>query len=283
MYNLIVENKAGERLELTHNSNYVVVDINGLNPPEAIINATRSAGADGSVFNSAFVDNRTIIITLAINEPAEKNRIALYRYFSSKNPVRLYYSNGTRNVYIDGFVKGVPIDFFAKKQTFQVTIFCPNPFFNVDSDSVVDFSLVRGLFEFPFSVEDNDPIEFGEILTESETNIINYGDTDSGAVFVIRAKGSLTNPVIYNAGTGEYFGLTISLSQGDEIRINTKKKQKSAILIRSGVKTSVVGNMTSGSTWLQLAAGDNLFTISAATNPENMSVYCIQTTQYEGV
>ena len=84
MFTLIAENKYGEQLELTHSEAYVITNIDGIDPPEAVINSTRNAGADGSVFNSAYVDNRVITITLAINAPAELNRINLYKYFKSK-------------------------------------------------------------------------------------------------------------------------------------------------------------------------------------------------------
>ena len=53
MFTLIAENKYGQQLELTHNSAYEVIEIDGLDPPDAIINTTRNANADGSVFNSS--------------------------------------------------------------------------------------------------------------------------------------------------------------------------------------------------------------------------------------
>ena len=116
MYTLIAQNKYGQQIELTHNEAYVIESIEGIDPPEAVINTTRNANADGSVFNSSYVDNRQIIITLAINGPAEVNRINLYKYFKTKYPVRLYYQNKTRDVYIDGYVKSIQIKFFNKKQ-----------------------------------------------------------------------------------------------------------------------------------------------------------------------
>ena len=281
MYSLTIENKYGQTMELTHNSRYVITNIDGLNPPDAIINTTRNANADGSVFNSSYVNNRTIIITIAINEPAQQNRIALYKYFKAKYPVRLYYKNSDRDVYIDGYVKNVPIDFFAQKQIFQVTIFCPDPFFKVNTNSLIDFSTIQKLFQFPFSIET--PISFGEILIENERNIYNAGDVDTGAIFVIRAKGSVTNPTIYNVDRNERFSLNITLSAGDEVQINTKQKQKSVVLISQGTTTNIVGNVASGSTWLQLSAGDNIFTTGAAARPENMETYCILTDLFEGV
>ena len=103
MYTLIAENQYGQQVELTHNDAYSIKSVLGLDPPDGIINTTRNAGMDGSVYNSSYMDNRTITITLAINYPAEINRINLYKYFKIKFPVTLRYKNGSRDVWIQGF------------------------------------------------------------------------------------------------------------------------------------------------------------------------------------
>ena len=413
MYTLIAQNKYGQQLELTHNEAYVIESIEGLDPPDAVINTIKNANADGSVFNSSYVDNRQIIITLAINAPAEYNRIQLYKYFKNKYPIRLYYRNNTRNVYIDGYCKNIQIEFFNQKQIAQITMICPEPFFNGSVNGIVDFSSVKPLFEFPFSVEEsgnllevtatdtttsgitftvNDDgtitadgtasanaylvlgsvdliggqtyalngcptgggastyrlywqgvsgnfdegsgttytpqsdgtvnirivvyngatvdnlefkpmvrvssieddtymeygvppglIEFGEILIETEKDIINSGDVETGVEIYLRARGPLTNPTIYNVDTNEYFKLNLSMVKGDVVYINTKKKQKTVQFISEGVTTNIIGQLISGSTWFTLNPGDNLFTTTAQTNPENLDAYCVITDQFEGV
>ena len=281
MFTLIAQNKYGQQLELTHNDAYVISSIEGIDPPEGVINTTRNANADGSVYNSSYVNNRTIIITLAINEFAEDNRLNLYRYFKPKYPVRLFYKNSSRNVYIDGFVKKFTIEFFAMKQIAQITIFCPDPFFKGVDDTITDFSTVVAGFEFPFSI--SEPIPFGEIELEQEKDVINNGDVETGAVFVLRARGAVTNPTIYNTETNEYFTLLLIMQEGDEIQINTNKKKKSVYKISNGVKTNIIGLLKNGSTWFQLNPADNLFTTTATANPENLDSYCIVTDQFEGV
>lgn len=283
MFTLTAQNKYGQRLKLTDNEAYVITDIVGLDPPDGVINTTRNANADGSVYNSAYVNDRTVIITLAINEEAEENRINLYKYFKPKYPVRLFYQNSRRNVYIDGYVKSFTVGFFAQKQVAQITIFCPNPFFNGSKNTITDFSSIVRSFEFPFCVEEDDPIIFGEIVAETEKNVINGGDVETGAKFVLHARGALSTPSLYRVDTGEYFTLNISMRTGDEIHINTIKKQKSVVLISQGVTTNIIGSLKSGSTWFQLSPADNIFTTDAATNPENLDVYCVVTDQFEGV
>lgn len=271
-------------MELTHNDAYVIESIEGLDPPEAVINTTRNANADGSVYNSAYVNNRQIIITLAINGPAEANRINLYKYFKNKYPVRLYYQNNTRDVYIDGYCKNIQIEFFNKKQIAQITIVCPEPFFNGSSNTVIDFSSVTSGFEFPFSIEDPPgEIAFSTINLEEEKDLVNTGDVETGFSIYLKARGPVTNPTIYNSETNEYIKLNITMAEGDVIFINTRTKQKTIQLTSNGVTTNIIGNLVNGSTWFTLTPGDNLFIITAEGTPENLDSYAVITEQFEGV
>ena len=281
MYTFSVKNKYGDTMEITNNDRYVIEDITGIDPPDSTINTTRNANADGSVYNSSYMNNRQIIITLAINTPAEDNRLLLYKYFKSKYGIRLYYTNDTRDVYIDGFVQKINVSFFNKKQIAQITVVCPDPMFNARADEIVDFSSTQDLFKFPFTI--NTPIPFGAIEVEQEVNIRNTGDVESGFIFNIHAIGAMSTPKLVNADTLEFFQVNKELAAGDEIIINTKKKQKSVTLISSGVETSLIGYIESGSTWLSLDPGDNTFIVTATSNPENMMCYATLTEQYEGV
>lgn len=281
MYTLKVRNQYGETLELTHNEGYVITDITGIDPPDAVINTTRNAGTDGSNYNGAYVDNRTIIITMAINSPAEDNRIQLYRYFKMKNQVRLFYKNATRDVYIDGYVQHINVSYFEKKQIAQITIFCPNPFFMDINDNMTEFNAIDSLFEFPFEIVT--PIPFSEITTGEEINVRNYGDVATGMEIKLIVSGTVTNPVMYDVLTNEYFKILRTFSTGDVVIINTNKKSKNVTLTSGGVTTSIVGNIASGSTWLQIDPGDNIYQITADSNPENIIAFCSTVTQYEGV
>lgn len=417
MYTLIAENKYGQQLELTDNEAYVITSIEGLDPPDATINTTRNANADGSVFNSSYINDRQIIITLAINYPAEENRINLYTYFKTKMPITLFYENETRDVSISGYVQNFSVDFFAKKQVAQITIQCPKPLFSDVTENSQTLSQVASLFEFPFSIPtgknllcntmatqtiggvtfnvntdgtitasgtasdytwgayvnqsftlpsgsyilsgcplggssttyrlqlfagdpsspsltvndygsgasftlnaattvsvrmlikgsinnlkfapmvrlstdedatyqsyyaDNNGIEFSAI-EENNITVINGGDVETGAIINIHALGVVSNPIIYNVETSEYFGLIVDMAEGDDIIINTKQKEKEVILISNGVQTNLIGSVKSGSTWLQLIPGTSEFTMTAEGQPENIYATFTITNLYEGV
>ena len=282
MYSLSVENPYGEKMELTHNANYTISNIDGIDPPDADINTTRNAGEDGSIYNSAYINPRTITITLAINYPAESNRINLYRYFKSKFPVTLYYENETRKVYIKGYVQTMQISFFGKKQTAQIVINCPKPLFNGQDEDVQEFAGINPVFEFPFALEEaGEP--FSEIELDQEKVVVNNGDIETGVLIRIHAIGAIVNPKIYNTGTNEHIFINYTLRAGDDITINTMRGEKSITLRRDGAETGIIGAFVIGSAWIQLAPGDNVFAVAADSGLENMVVTMTIIDQFEGV
>nr|DAR83127.1 MAG TPA: tail protein [Caudoviricetes sp.] len=282
MYTLIAENKYGEQLEITNNPRYVITDIDGLYPPEGVINTTQVANMDGSVFNSSHINDRVITITMAINGPAEANRLLLYRYFKTKYPVRFCYKNGVRDVYIDGYVSKFSVEYFEKKQTAQIEISCPMTLFRAVKESVTEFANIENMFVFPFAIEVAG-IPFSEIALGEQKTIINGGDVETGVIIKLNALGTVLNPKIYNVDTSDRMTLSVEMQAGDEITINTRKKEKSITLLRDGVQTNIVGKLDAGSTWFNLIPGDNIFTYEADEFPEHLQCIFIINNQFEGV
>lgn len=281
MFTFSLQNKYGQQVELTHSDKWTVKSIEGLDPPDAVLNMSKDAGVDGSVFNSAFADNRQIIVTLAINSEAENNRIELYRYVKTKQEIRVLYQNGTRNVYIDGYIKSMHVGFFEMKQVAQITIICPDPYFKDSDSEEIELASQNRMFEFPFSIEE--PIPFSEIISILDTQVDNPGDVETGVVIRMKARGTVTNPIIYNKN-GDYFKLNITMTAEQEIVISTIKKQKSVTLIDTeGTKTNVVGKIAQGSDWLTLDPADNYISVGADSGAVYIDTWIQLTALYEGV
>ena len=282
MFNLIVEDKNKNQLYLTGNPAYVITNIDGFDPPEATINTSKNAGADGSLFNSAYANERQITITMVINAPVEQNRINLYKWFKTKFPVKLTYETESRNVYIEGFVQSIQVGYFEKKQTAHIVVLCPKPYLNGSEINEQIFSNIDPLFEFPFSIP-AEGVPFSEVLLYVEKSILNFGDIVTGVLIKINALGTIENPKIYNVETREHMILNTNLLRGDVVEINTRFGEKSITLIRDGVESSIVGSLEDGSSWFQLEVGDNVFTLNADSGIENMFVSFTVIDQYEGV
>ena len=193
----------------------------------------------------------------------------------------MYYSNSSRHVFIDGYVKDVDVGYFNKKQTIQIVILCPKPMFNAVGEDIQDFISIESLFEFPFSIEE--PAPFSEILTFVEKSILNKGDVDTGVFITIRAIGRVVNPKIYNLDNNDHMFIDQTMGEGDVITINTRQGEKAITLISNGVTTNIIGKLVNGSRWFTLIPGDNLFTVGADALGENMMVTFSVLDQFEGV
>lgn len=284
MYSLILENQLGNRIELTHSTEYSILDIQGLNPPSATINTSDVSLFDGAKFNSAKVNMRSINISIAINKEAEKNRIELFKVARTKQPIRLYYANGRRDVYVEGYVESFEIDYFAMKQSAAISILCPEPYFKAANELIEEVNLIIGAFHFPFAIEKEAPMPFsyyGEIF---EINVENVGDIACGISIEIHASGQVTNPKIFNRETREFFGLTFVMKEGDVAYINTQKGKKEVKLLREGKYINIFNSIAKGSTWLQLETGDNVLTYEGdGSSTDYMAVRFIHHPLYEGV
>lgn len=282
MYQCWIENEYGERLELTNNKNYTVYQIDGLNPPDAIINTTPVANFDGSRFNSSRTNERNIVIYLTIEGDCETNRINLYRYVRTKRYVKFYYKNSARDVYAEGYVENMQIAIFGMKQSVQISILCPQPFFKAVDTSIVDFSTIVPLFVFPFAYEEAGA-PFSELEINAQKSIINNGDVINGVIIKIKAAGAALNPTIYNLTQNQYFKLNIEMAEGDELTINTNKSHKEITLLHDGEESNVINDMDIGSEWFQLLSGDNIFTYGADEFPQNLTCTFIHADEFEGV
>jgi hypothetical protein len=278
MFKLIAQNPDGAQLDFSATRNYQISNIDGMGPPDAIIATSKNAMTDGGIYDSAKLDTRTIVITLAINQPAEVNRINLYKWFRSRYPVRLYYSNDARNVYIDGYTQNVNISMFAKKQVAQVTILCPGSAL-LDSEE-------RNIYICTEST-------WGQYPAYSGT-INNPGDMECGATFLLQTTADCNDIAIHNRTRVERIRFErLSMTATKVLALNTRRGELSARLYatmydytdRPYLYTDVLplANYPNAS-WPQLDPGDNDISISC----NRMTQVVIQThvifrPQFEGV
>lgn len=282
MYALKSVNDRGDALTLTDTPNYTLYKIDGLTPPKATINSSVNTTTDGSKINSVRLENRNIVIYLKIEGDAEKNRIELYKYFPVKRAVTLYYTNGTRDVFIKGVIESNEIAIFEPKQVAQISIICEKPYFAEIDELITVFGDVVPLFEFPFSIP-AEGIEFSIIERNARRNIINTGEVESGIIIELFAFGEVVNPVIYDAMTREHIALKFTMQQSDKIIINTNTGEKTITLIRNGEESNVLGYMRPDSVFLMLQPGDNVYTYECESGGTNLQLTFTSSILYSGV
>lgn len=300
MFTASIENVNNEILTLTgKETDYQIISILGLNPPNAQINVSTIAGLDGAKFNSSKLDTRQIVITLKINGDVETNRQTLYKYFSTKEWCKFYYQNTNRNVYINCYVQTFECDLFSNSETAQISLLCPNPYFNDMETIIDDISKVVSAFVFPFafgSVGATNPyatilpgtdnaIPFSTIEVDRITDIYNNSSAETGLIIEITFNNDVNVVELRNTETGETFTISYNFLDKDKVTINTNKGEKSITLLREGVSYNLFTAIQSGSTFFQLTVGDNFFSYTADSGASDSYVNIVykHNTVYRGV
>lgn len=298
---ITVTNDIGESLKMELSrpelSGFVVMSIKGLGPDKATINVSEISTTDGSIFNSARVSSRNIVISLRFlwKPSIEEVRHLSYKYFPLKKKITLLIETDNRLAEIEGYVESNEPDIFSNEEGSDISVVCPNPFFrDASGESSVTFGGIEPMFEFPFSNESlvDALIELSAIRTQIERTIVYEGDADAGVTMHIRANGpvdgitiyDLTKQVTMKIDTDIIETLTGSgIVDGDEIVICTITGKKSATLIREGNSTDILNAIDKDSTWFKISKGLNTFAYATVEGRNNMELEIRNDILYEGV
>ena len=253
-------NQLNQELKLYDNTNYALTSVDGILPPKANVNTAALATKDGSVFNSARLNNRNVVLTVYPLGAIETNRMALYSFFKAKKPVRLYLATKSRSAYVDGWVESVSGSLFDQKEKLQVSVICPDPWLKAVTPVVQAF----------------------DALTHAAT-VTNNSDDETGFVCEFTASGAVTNLTLTNATNGQSLTLTYELVSGDKVILNTQRGEKSIRLIRGGAETNLLNHVNVSSDWIALAIGANAMSFSCDSGTANLSATLTLQPIYEGV
>lgn len=306
IYSIVVTNYLGDRIKLELGkpdvSGFLIKSITGLGPAKANVNTTEVSTNDGSLFNSARLSQRNIVLDMVFintvyGESIEDLRQKSYKYFPLKKSVELTIETDNRYVKTTGYVESNEPNIFSSQEGTQISIICPDPYFysaRKDGNNVTNFYSIDPMFEFPFSNESLDEplLVFGEIQIKTEGVITYHGDSEIGVMIYIHAIGPATNINIYNTETREVMRINtekISSLTGkgivasDDIVINTAKGEKSITLIREGVSYNILNCLDKNTDWFMLAKGDNIFAFTADSGVTNLQFRVENKVIYEGV
>ena len=139
-----------------------------------------------------------------------------------------------------------------------------NPYLTSPNKVISKLASIVDSFHFPFSSLEEPELTFGYFNVDHMVEVNNTGDVPTGLIFEIMAFQSITNPIIYNYRTAEWFGLTVTMEAGDIIEINTEVGNKTVKLLREGVESNYINKIRStynntSLTWLQLETGSQAF------------------------
>jgi hypothetical protein len=286
-------------LAFPEKSGFAIQQISGLGPVKATINTADFSTMDGSIYNSARISARNIVMTLIFldNPNVETMRQLSYKYFPIKKRIKLVIETDNRLAEIYGYVESNEPVIFSQRETTQISIICPNPYFyssGLEGEQLTIFSGFEKRFQFPWSNESvtEKLIETGVILKNQTQTVYYQGDGDVGINIEMVAMGSIGNITIANLTTGEVMILDSAKLEsltgsaivlGDELYISTIKGQKSIILLRNGEYINIINCLDKDVSWFQLVKGDNVFHFDADEGVANLAFRIKNKIIYEGV
>ena len=274
----------GDVLPLVNNK-YFSFTADGLTVANTSLSSNVVGGVDGDSVNNVQAQPRGIILYLEIKSgvDVEEAKREILKVVKLKQYGALIWEYKQRTVTISGIVESVEMPRFTNKSIMQISLYCSKPFWE-DVNYIV--SQISEAVDLHYFTENNadmlyfpaDGIAFGEIDTIRTKNFYNSGDVAVGLEITIVALDTVTNPIIYDQN-GNYFGIgyeeesainnpnlgsaafsrPFKMKTGDIVVITTHKGNKTVTF--NGV--SVLDLVKPRSTWLQLATGDNTFSINS--------------------
>ena len=262
----------GERLPLATNDLFELTHVDGMTKADTSIASSTIGGADGDIVNNVQANARPIVIDLRIKNgvDVEEAKRAVLQVVKIKQRGTLEWTQNNRKITITGVVESVDMPRWTNAVTLQITMYCSQPFWEDAAFVVQQINEAIDLHYFIDSTSDmlyftDEGMPLGEYNTIRTKSFYNNGDVAVGMEISIVAFDTVTNPIIYD-GHGNYFGVghgdgtkRVQMKAGDNVVITTHKGNKDIRLNGQ----SILPKLRPQSTWLQLEAGDNQFTINS--------------------
>lgn len=262
----------GDRLPLANNNLFILRHVDGMTAAATSIASNAGGGADGEEVNNVRTNARPLVMDLRVREgvEVEEAKRAILRVVKLKQTGTLEWTHHGRTVTLSGVVEAIDMPRWSEEVTMQITMFCGQPYWEDAAFIVQQISEAIDLHHFTERVDGmlyfpEDGIPLGEYDTLRTKEFHNSGDVAVGMEISIVAFATVTNPIIYD-GNGRFFGVgygdgakRVRLQAGDNVVITTHKGKK-AIKLNG---RNIISKLRPQSTWLQLEAGDNVFTINS--------------------
>jgi hypothetical protein len=272
-------------LEITKDTPFKLISIDGIDSAEFQLNLASNAQSDGSTVNSKRIIKRPIAIVADFKgENKEIERKNLISFFNPKNVgvLIINYSGVERSIEYEIESFNSRINNIHDPLTFAVDLICPNPFWLELLESKEEIALWKGDFEFDLEITD-EGIEMEHREPSLIVNTINEGDVECGMRIEFKALATLTNPSLLNVNTGEFIKVNKGMVAGEIISVSTYFGKKKITSTLNGVATNAINYIDYESTFLQLGLGDNLMRYDATSGIDNLEVSIYYMPQYLGV
>lgn len=283
MFELKLENSNGSVVNINDGVNYVVTSITGLNPPSASLFVSKSSNRKGGRYNGSTLNERNIIVTIKLLGDIEAARNALYEWIDTEQYVKVYYRNGVKNVYCEGYVEDCPIDLFTDNEVISVAILCPNPYWKDLQEISTNIDAFFKQFVFPFSISESG-MPISTVLDQTATSLY-YTGAETGLVITVQFLDNVNEFTVCDANnTSRKFTVKYPFVKGEVLEIDTESSPKTCKITHTDKKTENAMKYVSGApTWFTLKKGHNYFDYFADGAKGNVSVTLTFRQKYLGV
>ena len=264
--------KWGAKISLSNNELFWLTNVDGLTWSATDIASIVIGGIDGDSVNNIQAQPRGIVLDLRIknDKNVEQAKRTILQTIKLKQKCTLEWTQNNRIWTIEGVVDAIEMPRFNNGVAMQISIHCGQPFWEDLNEVLTEINQFIGLHYFTDTAGDMlyfvpDGIPLGEYDTSRTRTFSNNGDVSIGMQIEVLALSTVTNPIIYDQN-GNFFGVgygtgtkQLVMSEGDKLVINTVAGAKSVTL--NGVNE--LDKVKPQSTWLQLDAGQNEFSINS--------------------
>lgn len=290
MLQLDFVSKSGQALPLVKNAYFDLINVDGMTAAATDISSIVIGGIDGDTINNIQAQPRGIVLDLRIKDyiNVEDAKRYILSFVKLKQQCSLIWTQNARTLQIEAVVEAISMPRWKAGVTMQISLHCPRAFWEDVANVLSEISAAKNLHYFTTTPGDmlyfpQAGIPLGEYDTSRTRTFVNSGDVAVGMTIEIMAYSTATNPIIYDQN-GNFFGVgygseskQVVMNAGDKIVITTQAGQKNVTL--NG--TSVIDKIKPRSTWLQLAAGENEFSINSDDDDvDNMTFTLIYKQRY---
>lgn len=283
MFELKLENSNANIVDLNDGERYEVIHASGLNPPSASLFTSKSPNRKGLKHNGSTLNERVIVLQIKLLGNIEESRNALYSWVDPEQYAKIYYQNGIKSVFCEGYVEVCEVDMFSDNEVMNVEILCGNPYWKDMQEMLVEISNVLKGFTFPFAIG-SAGIPFSTLKENNTTSIFNSG-AETGVQFIIRCTEPITSILIFDAdNTARQFKIEYSFPIDWQIVIDTEGSPKTCRAIKpDGTIVNILRYVKGNPTWFNLRKGNNRFGYIANDGAAAVEMSIGFTNKYLGV
>ena len=241
---------------------FILGTISGTSGTDVTVQSETIPGMDGVYVENVRTESGEITCEINVKgnsrEDMYRQRFRLIRALTPKaEPGTLYYSNDYITMKIGAIPQSSP-KFTGRIKNYnsaEIKFFCPVPHWEAVEETTRRIAWIGNAFEFPVEIEDSG-MEFGVIQSNATVKL----NTVINASIIITIGAPATSPiVITNTTTGESITLEKSLGDNERLIINTKRGNKSVVLVHAdGTEEDAFHYITPDSVLFELVPGENV-------------------------